>query len=184
MEGGPTTGRPFSLPPDRLRAEMAPEDPVIARILAFLAEIGIPAVREPVTGDSFLPGTLVRNGTLVFDPALPYPGDLLHEAGHIAVTASELRPGLCEVANDPAEEMAAIAWSYAAALAIGIDPAVVFHPHGYRGGSAAILENFAVGRYFGVPMLQYYGMTAEKAGPAVYPAMSSWLRTLGSSQPE
>ena len=56
----------------------------------------------------------------------------------------------------------------------------------------AILENFAEGRYFGTPTLDYYGMTVEPRraaaeGIAGYPAMSSWLRTRGQaglSQPE
>jgi len=91
------------------------------------------------------------------------------------------------VRSDPAEEMAAIAWSYAAALEMDLDPAVVFHEHGYRGGGDSILENFRAGRYFGVPMLEYYGMTlnersAEECGMTPYPRMLSWLRTQTSAE--
>ncbi len=68
--------------------------------------------------------------------------------------------------------MAAIGWSYAAALAIGIPLEVVFHAQGYRGGSDSLLENFAEGRYLGVPLLQWYGMT----GAGEYPAMRGWVR--------
>jgi len=164
---------------------LALQDPVTARITAFLEEIGIPCETDTVAEDSFLPAISIRNGALVYDPArLEWPGDLLHEAGHIAVTEPMLRPTLSEVRSDPAEEMSAIGWSYAAALAIGIDPAVVFHEAGYRGGSASLLENFAGGRYLAVPMLQWYGMTydqnvAEQLGERPYPHMRSWLRERG-----
>ena len=72
-------------------------------------------------------------------------------------------------------------WSYAAALHIGIELAVVFHSGGYRGGSQAILKNFSQERYFGVPLLQWFGLTADKKNAAQlqvapYPHMLKWLR--------
>ena len=78
-------------------------------------------------------------------------------------------------------EMAAIAWSYAAAVHLNLDPAVVFHEEGYRGGAQTILENFQAGRYIGVPLLQYMGLTADaKRAQAInvepYPHMLRWLR--------
>jgi hypothetical protein len=159
------------------------KDPVVAQIVAFVEGIGIPVVTETLDATTtLLPGATVRHGALVFDPErLPWPGDLLHEAGHIAVTDPDARAARFEVIDDPAEEMCAIAWSYAAALAAGIDPAIVFHEAGYKGGAASILANFTEGRYFGVPMLQYWGMTAEPKnaealGIAPYPAMTRWLR--------
>lgn len=161
---------------------MALNDPVTARIAVFLEGIGIPLVADTLTEESLLPAMTIQNGTLVYDPArLEWPGDLLHEAGHIAVTDPALRPTLSEVRSDPAEEMSAIGWSYAAAVAMDLDPAVVFHEAGYRGGSASLLENFAAGRYLAVPMLQYYGLTfdertAAQRGEAPYPHMQRWLR--------
>lgn len=162
---------------------MALEDPVTARIVAFLEGIGIPVETDSIPEGSFLPAITIRNGAVVYDPArLEWPGDLLHEGGHIAVTAPEERSALSEVISDPAEEMSAIGWSYAAALAMDLDPAVVFHENGYRGGSQSLLENFTEGRYLAVPMLQYYGMTLEprpaaERGEEPYPHMVSWLRT-------
>jgi hypothetical protein len=161
---------------------MAFENSDTARILAFLDRIGIPVVFEPIAGDTFLPAMTVRDGTLVVDPErLTWPGDLLHEAGHIAVTDPALRPTLGAVSPDPGEEMAAIAWSYAAAVEIGIDAAVVFHAEGYRGGGESLVDNFTAGRYFGDPMLHYFGMTAmarhaTEQGVAPYPHMLRWLR--------
>ena len=56
---------------------------------------------------------------------------------------------------------------------------IVFHPDGYKGGSESILENFGQGRYFGVPILQWYGMTNERLSEnntLVFPKMVSWIR--------
>jgi hypothetical protein len=150
-------------------------------IVSFLTRIGIAVTEEPFSEDGFLPGVVVREGGLVYDPArLLWPSDLLHEAGHIAVTDPLLRPTLSAVADDPGEEMAAIAWSYAAAVAVGLDARTLFHD-GYKGGGASLAENFTAGRDVGVPMLEHYGMTqgrqnrrAPKAAP--YPTMTRWLR--------
>lgn len=155
---------------------------VTEQMSAFIEGIGIPVTVGAVADDSFLPGLTVRAGGIVYDPdRLTYPGDLLHEAGHIAVSDPATRTSQSTVSTDPGDEMAAIAWSYAAARAIGIDPAVVFHPQGYRGNAAAIVENFDAGRYVGVPMLEWFGMAADKGeaaltGEARYPVMRRWLR--------
>jgi hypothetical protein len=81
-------------------------------------------------------------------------------------------------------EMAVIAWTYAACLEIGIDPAVVFHADGYKGGGNDIVDNFSQGRYFGVPILEWLGMTernstinTHKINTLSYPKMISWIRT-------
>jgi hypothetical protein len=107
----------------------------------------------------------------------------LHEAAHIAVVPAVERKSLhgfsiAERNNAPAEEMMAIAWSYAACIHLDIDPAFVFHPHGYKEGAQAIIENFRQGKYIGVPVLQWLGMTSTSApgNQPVYPAMIKWLR--------
>lgn len=161
--------RPFDLPETR-------------QILAFLESVGIEVAAEPLGDDTFLPAIAIRGGAVIVDPdRLLLPGDLLHEAGHIAVTEPALRPSLEAVGDDPGEEMAAIAWSWAACCALGLSPRMLFHEDGYRGGSPAFIENFSKGRTIGVPMLAWYGMTAEPhravaSGPPPYPAMARWLR--------
>lgn len=162
---------------------MAFESDETRAILGFLDRVGIAVMLEPLAeAETFLPAMRVRGGALVVDPArLEWPGDLLHEAGHIAVTDPALRPSLDAVSHDPGEEMAAIAWSYAASLEIGLDPAILFHLQGYRGGAQAMIDNFTAGRDVGVPMLAWFGMTAEKHragtdGMQPYPAMTRWLR--------
>jgi hypothetical protein len=161
---------------------MALNDAVTTQILAFLDRIGIPVVMEALGDDTLLPAMTVRGGALLVDPArLTLPGDLLHEAGHVAVTDPALRATLSEFPSDPGEEMAAIAWSYAAAIAIGIDPRIVFHDDGYRGGGGYLADAFNGGMFPGMPLLQWYGMTldrrtAEERGEAPFPHMLRWLR--------
>lgn len=147
-------------------------------IVAFLRGIGIEVDTAALPEDGFLPAIAVRDGRLLYDPErLQYPGDLLHEGGHIAVTDPALRRTVSEFDSNGGDEMAAIGWSYAAALAAGIDPRVVFHDQGYRGGGQAILENFAEERFLGVPMLQYYGLARRQGDEGEqYPAMIKWLR--------
>lgn len=159
------------------------QNPLVKQIADFLLDIGLPVRAETLPEPTFLPGILIARGALVIDERhLRFPGDLLHEAGHLAVAAPSRRQRFHgDIGNDPGEEMMAIAWSYAAALAIGLDPAVVFHADGYRGGSAAILDNFAQGHYIGVPLLQWVGLAAEPAQAAAlgippYPYMRKWLR--------
>lgn len=159
-------------------------EPIAEKIIAFLREIGLRVETGDLPEPTILPGITIRHGVLIVDEhRLCYPGDLLHEAGHLAVVSPDRRRTLDqEVGHEPAEEMTAIAWSYAAALHLQIDPAVVFHPDGYRGGSDSLLENFAAGRYVGVPMLQWAGIAcepkrAQELGVAPYPHMLQWLRT-------
>jgi hypothetical protein len=158
-------------------------DPLTSCMAGFLAGIGLDTGPAVLSEAGFLDGLMISHGVLLIDEVrLGYPGDLLHEAGHLAVVPGEKRKLLYGSAgSDPGEEMAAIAWSYAAALYIGIDPAVVFHPKGYAGGSQAILLNFSQGRYFGVPMLEWFGLTADQKTAALlqvsrYPHMLKWLR--------
>jgi hypothetical protein len=154
----------------------------VGRIVAFLSGIGISVRAETLAGANFLPGLAIKHGELVYDPErLAWPGDLLHEAGHLAVTDPSLRPTLCDPSDDPGEEMAAIAWSWAAAMEIGLAPATLFHQGGYRGGGSALIENFSAGRDVGVPWLAAWDMTEERHrtrrdGTIPYPHMRRWLR--------
>ncbi len=157
--------------------------PLVGRIADFLHTLGITVRPAEVAEDTLLPGIRVFHGGLLVDPArLAFPGDLLHEAGHLAVVAPARRRTLHgNVGSDPAEEMMALAWSYAAAVHLGIDPAVVFHEGGYRGGGGYLLDAFGEGFGVGLPMLQYHGMTydrqrAAREGVPAFPHMRRWLR--------
>lgn len=152
-------------------------------ICAFLQDIGIALRIETVNGEMFLPGIDVHQGAVRIDPARDaYPGDLLHEAGHLAVIEAERRAESSAFDADPAEEMTAIAWSVAAARACGVPLEVLFHPAGYRGGSEALIAVFdQPGMGPGVPLLSAWGMSAEPSraaewGREPFPAMTRWLR--------
>lgn len=157
------------------------------KITDFLREIGIAIESTRIDKETFLPGILVENGRLLIDETkLKYPGDLLHEAGHLALAPPELRLTLTGEVKFPGVvmepvEVQAIAWSYAAVLHLGIDPAIVFHDGGYRGYSQKLLFSFSVGVYIGASGLEQAGLTwtpkqaAEKGVPP-YPHMVRWVK--------
>lgn len=158
-------------------------DPLAITIITFLQEIGLSVRAATLTEPSFLPGIrLAAGGLLVDPPQLRFPGDLLHEAGHLAVVPPTRRAIIDgDAGSDAAEELMAIGWSYAALIQLQLAPSVVFHADGYRGGASNLIDNFSHGRYLGVPMLQWVGMTldeqqARRAGVPPYPHMLRWLR--------
>ena len=80
----------------------------------------------------------------------------MHEAGHIAVMPSAKRHLLNDNVNEsanqgPAEEMAAIAWSWAALQHLKLPPQFLFHPAGYKGGSDSYIEAFTTGGGLATP---------------------------------
>ncbi|MBK8608716.1 MAG: hypothetical protein IPL84_01860 [Chitinophagaceae bacterium] len=164
----------------------APLDEYLTICISFLNEIGIKTKFEKPDEPCFLPGLSIRNGTIIIDrEALIYPGDILHEAGHIAIVPAAERAALTASAIEKreqreAEEMMAIAWSYAACVHLGLDPYVVFHDEGYQGGGGYIADNFNNKSYFGLPMLQWKGMAvkeknARALSTAPYPHMIKWM---------
>jgi hypothetical protein len=155
---------------------------VVATIVAFLRGIGIEVRTAELAGGTFLPGLAIDHGTLVYDPQrLAHPGDLLHEAGHIAFAPPATRASLTgHATSDLGEELAAIAWSWAALVHLRLDPELLFHAGGYQGSARAFIDNFREGRFVGVPMLEWAGMAEEKNRrrdpPVAYPRMLKWLR--------
>lgn len=154
-----------------------------ASCLAFLDEVGIEVdwLGEGQE-EQLLGGLAIIGGRLLVDPETPvWPGDLLHEGGHIAVAAPDLRPRLGPVEADPTDEMMAIAWSFAAARQCGLPTRQLFHNGGYRGDSAKLIQSFNLGHYIGAPMLGFHGMTADmqtamEQGLPSFPHMIRWLR--------
>ncbi len=156
-------------------------------IVDFLRDIGLPVAEAALPGDTFLPGIAIRDGGLIVDPdRLRWPGDLLHEAGHLAVLPPALR---AQASDDLAEEQdvphagetEAMAWAWAAVHAIGLPPEVLMHEGGYHGQSAAVLQMYAVGVVPGLRGLCESGMTAARGFTPEpvgiqYPQMLRWLR--------
>lgn len=153
------------------------------KIVAFLREIGLPVEAADLTTPSFLPGILIKDGGMLVDEGkLLYPGDLLHEGGHLAVKPAAKRGSAKpDVSKNMGDEIAAICWSYAALTHLGLDPAVVFHPHGYKGASQNLIDNYTQGFAPGLPLLQWMGLTldeknAREQNLPPYPHMIRWLR--------
>ena len=155
---------------------------LVARMAGFLASIGIRVQAQALPEGTFLPGIAVRHGALLVDEArLQFPGDLLHEGGHLALMAPAQRAAANDAVehdNEQASEAAVIAWSYAAALHLGIDTEVLFHDGGYHGRAQALRLSYQLGVYPGAGALAALGLAyigADAGGPR-YPAMLRWLR--------
>jgi len=161
-----------------------PEDPTLRRIVDFIRSIGIEVAEGTITRRTLVPGIDIVRGTLLIDEAsMCMPADLLHEAAHIALTQPLRRAtldGICD--TSPAEELTAIAWTWAASRHLDIDPAETFHDQVISGNGPTLRENFSTGRYVGVPMLQRWGMSLEPKNAAArgiepYPHMLMWTRS-------
>jgi hypothetical protein len=157
------------------------------RILDFLRDIDVEIREEPISGSTFLPGIRVVAGALVVDrETLRWPGDLLHEAAHIAITPVALRKQLNDAieefpAVEHAGEIEATAWAYAAVVHLSLDPVILFHEGGYQGQSTALIHTYSLGVYPGSYGLAQIGLTqlgeqAKQLGSAAYPHMQKWLR--------
>jgi hypothetical protein len=153
----------------------------IALITNFLREIGIETCEGEVPANTFLSAILIKNGVIVYNSEhLQFPGDLLHEAGHVAVSLPAertlLHNNVLELdENKQGDEMAVLLWSWLAARHIGIPDEVLFHDTGYKGEAAWLRDQFQSGHYLGSPLLQWMGII-EPAEPGKMPRVKSWLR--------
>ncbi|MBP4137217.1 hypothetical protein [Flavobacterium geliluteum] len=162
------------------------KSPEIKKILLFLDEIGLQTIEKKLE-NTFLPGLSLGPDCLYIDfEKLLYPGDILHEAGHMAVATSEERKlaGTHEMSQEwppQSEEIGAILWSFAAANHLKLPLEFVFHPNGYKNASDWFISNFSSKNYIGLPFLQWIGLTLgeEKAleeKKESFPVMQKWLR--------
>lgn len=158
---------------------------ITQKIGAFICEIGLEIHFGPVSQNTFLPGIEIVEGAIHADEnRLKYPGDLLHEAGHLAVCPADKRKYLdadyISEEDDMGSEIAAILWSYAALNHLNLPSKVVFHSDGYRGASEWFIRNFTSGNYIGLPLLQWMGLCKkdDEAGDETepFPHMIKWLR--------
>src|SRR3954451_21718791 len=125
-------------------------DASTAAILDFLRRIGIDCeLTELAEDDCFLPGIRLDGGRLLVDAErLLYPGDLLDEAGYLAVVRPDARRQMSGASTAvPGVDMktaeVAAAWgSNPAALGAGPTPAEVFHDGRYRGCWKSLLSTF------------------------------------------
>lgn len=183
-------------------------------IVAFLRDIGVGVEFGPGAQNGFLPGVNIHAGIIHVDPdTLVGPGDLLHEAGHMAVLPRRFRSGLgsdldvdmhrlieAEAGSGSPDdpilavpkqqgEFMAQAWSYAAALHIGVPPACIFFPGSYKHhdyeGQHPMERWIENGTHYGPMALARVGMTGFSGlfalmnadnGLPPYPVMSRWVQ--------
>lgn len=130
----------------------------------FLTEIGLTIEEADLEEECFVPGLKIHQGKILMDiNRMKYPGDLIHEAGHLAVVPEAERASLngSDIENRPSgdgEEIAALLWSYLACQHLNIPPSFVFHPYGYKGDSEWLVKTFEERNYIGAPLLTWMGI--------------------------
>lgn len=157
-------------------------DPTATLIMDWLRSIGLTVREASLDRETFLPGVALEPNGLAVDPnRLLYPGDLLHEAGHLAVMVPSRRAATdANAGSDMGDEIAAQTWSYAAAIHLGLPAEIVFHANGYKGSAEKLIEIYRDG-HAGVCLLQWMGLTLDKKRAAAesvepWPKMIHWLR--------
>lgn len=159
----------------------------LKKIVHFLNEIGITIIEKELDETTFLPGLTLGSNCIIIDyKKLSYPGDILHEAGHLAVTSPTNR-ALVATENqskdwpDQGEEIATMLWSFAACKHLELPLDYVFHAGGYKGSSNWLMDNFNSGNYIGLPFFEWTQMAygKEKAlelNVPTFPKMVKWVR--------
>lgn len=104
------------------------------------------------------------------------PGDLLHEAGHIALMSTIERQStsgnvMADKEDHNSAELGAILWSYAALKHLNIAPEVVFHNHGYLEDSEWLINSLESGEYIGLSLLEWNSLTDAQT----FPKMHRWV---------
>ncbi|MEO8515764.1 MAG: hypothetical protein ABI426_03425 [Flavobacterium sp.] len=159
----------------------------LKKIMTFLDEIKINTIEKELEDTTFLPGLDLGPNCIYIDfSKLKYPGDILHEAGHLAVTSSEERVhiGTPKMPNDwptQGDEIGAMLWSYAAAAHLDLPLDFIFHPNGYKGSSDWLIDSYKKGNFIGLPFLEWAGLTlgndrALVENKEAFPIMQQWLR--------
>ena len=156
-------------------------DPTIVTLTDFVRGVGIGVLAASAIGPTQFPGLAIQHGCVLVDESrVIHPGDILHEAGHLAVTEPALRDAPA-ISPSGGLELSTLAWSYAATLHLKLDPVLVFYPGSFQNMAESLIENFAEGRYMGVPLLQLFGMTCDSRNAAArqvapFPHMLRWVR--------
>lgn len=163
-------------------------------VIEFVRSIGIPVTVTELTAKStFLPRVRIQAGELLVDPGV-FPGDILHEAGHIATIPEPFRhladgnlsavframgeyveEELVDIGGYKEDPIArgimqcsdpeATAWQYAAAKHIGLPDKWLFPKESYNGDAMGILLGLKSSRYLGINGLQAAGWTVIRATP-------------------
>lgn len=170
--------------------------------ISFLQSIGLPTMVGTVPESSFLPNIFIRHGTIQVTSGVLI-GDLLHEAGHLAVVPSRFRPLMHgalyrsfdqifeQLANlEPthpdviamlhAEDTAATAWSWACGVHLGVAHDDIITTEAFDGDGAGIRSMLSRHQYIGIHALQGSGFCAAHGlcNPKlpVFPRLAFWAK--------
>jgi hypothetical protein len=136
--------------------------------LSFLNDIGIAIFEKELDETTFLPVLCLGPNCIFVDfEKLLYPGDILHEAGHLAVTKASERElvGTDALPKDwptQRDEIGAILWSYAVICHLELPIEFVFYPNGYKNNSDWFISNFSNRNHIGLPFLEWAGLTLSE----------------------
>lgn len=165
----------------------------LERTFNFLNSIGITVtLQHGVNG--FLPGIKINDGKLIIDPVRCPVSNLLHEAGHLAITPSQYRTWMSDDLEQGQKAMLedvqrivkqtgdvdgplyraavqtsdveATAWAWAAGKRLGLDETQIIQDDEYDGQGADLRLQLSMRRYLGINGLQHAGFcaTSESAG--------------------
>ena len=163
----------------------ATQENYLNQAIHFLNEIGIQVIEKQLDDQCFLAGLNLGPNCIYLDrDKLKYPGDILHEAGHIAVIPESDRALLGSDKMDEQllieREIGAILWSFAACVHLGFPLDFVFHPAGYKEESDWLIESFEKKNYIGLPLMVWMGFChspeeVEQEGVPPFPHLLKWL---------
>lgn len=165
----------------------------VLKAIAFVNDIGI-ATQFVEKTSGFVDGISIESGSLKVDKSANV-GDLLHEAGHLAIIPANLRhyaggdldesfEVIFNVISgvDPehaimravlqASDVEATAWAWAAGKHLDIDEEDIIKNSSYDGDGESIRLMLRTKNYFGINGLNASGMTDAKQ----YPAMKKWAQ--------
>lgn len=178
--------------------------PNLSDVMSFLRSIGLEVFVVPGS-TSFVPGVRVSHGTLEVDPDCLI-SNLLHEAGHVAITPARYRAlmdgnfmtGMRTMVEDAmgnfldidsplyraviqCSDPEATAWAWAAGMKIGVPREVIILDDQYEGAGASIRQMLSICQYTGIHGLANAGLCrirdhSCKEGEQPYPALLKWTQ--------
>lgn len=176
----------------------------LMRVVSFLRGIGIPSDVVP-GAKGFMPGVRIHQGGLQISPEAAL-GDVLHEAGHLAVLPGRFRRLACDDVSvvqrlmldtvdfsnpDVGEARAALqsgdaeatAWAWAAGEYLELDRAQVVRNRDYGGAGRDVRISLEARAYLGINGLASAGFCVTRPGPLekmrglpAYPRLAMWVQ--------
>ena len=161
---------------------------ILSGVVHFLRSVGL-EVRIVPGADSFVPGVQIARGVLEVDPGC-LPSNLLHEAGHLAITPARYRASmhgnLFQSMRDMAEDAMmqcddedmgsplyraviqcsdteATAWAWAAGMHIGLPGDAIVLDDQYDGDGSSIRTMLTLCQYAGIHGLAHADMCRIRA---------------------